>query len=102
MRRAGTYGEVPARLARTIQYLVSELPRTLLLERLSQQLGRRAVAAVLEEATSIAGRHRVERSAHCLHERLAGARTGLPEQRLELGERLLDGVEVRRVGRQVQ
>ena len=43
------------------------------LKRLSQQLGGFAVAAVLEEASSVAPRHRVEGPAHRLYERLVGA-----------------------------
>jgi predicted ATPase len=46
------------------------------LERLSQQMGRSTVAAMLEEAASITRRHRLEGFAHRLYERLAGARPG--------------------------
>ncbi len=48
------------------------------LKRLSQQLGGFAVAAVLEEASSVAPRHRVEGPAHRLYERLVGACPGPP------------------------
>src|SRR5215211_7688030 len=65
-------------------------------------MGRSAVAAMLEEAPSVARRHRVERPTHRLYERLAGARPGSAQQRLELGEGFFDGVEIGRVGRQVQ
>src|SRR5215203_967973 len=52
-------------------------------------MGLRAVAAVLEEAASIARRHRPESSAHRLYERLV------------LGERFLDGIEIGRIGWQI-
>src|SRR5215210_4630938 len=64
-------------------------------------MGLRAVAAVLEEATSIARRHRPESSAHRLYERLVGTCPGSPQQRLELGERFLDGIEIGRIGWQI-
>jgi hypothetical protein len=70
-----------------------------LLKRLSQRLGRGAVATVLEEAPSIARRHRVEGSTHRFYERIAGTRPGSAQQRLKLGESLLDGVEIGRVRR---
>jgi hypothetical protein len=57
---------------------------------------------MLEEAPCIARRHGLKRPTHRFYERLAGACLGLPQQRLELGERFPYGVEVRRVGRQVQ
>src|SRR5215216_6578812 len=64
-------------------------------------MGLRAVAAVLEEAASIARRHRPESSAHRLYERLVGTCPGSPQQRLELGERFLDGIEIGRIGWQI-
>ncbi len=69
------------------------------LKRLSQQLGGFAVAAVLEEASSVAPRHRVEGPAHRLYERLVGACPSPPQRRLELGEGLLYGVKIGGVGR---
>jgi hypothetical protein len=50
---------------------------------------------MLEEAPGIARRHRIERPTHRFYERLAGARPGPPQQRLEFGERFFYGVEVR-------
>jgi hypothetical protein len=50
----------------------------------------------------ILGRERLQRPAHRFDQRLAGARPGFAHQPLDLRERLLDGVEVRRVGRQVE
>ena len=52
---------------------------------------------MVEEAPSIARRNRVESSAHRFHERLAGARLGSVQQRLELGERFFYRVEIGRV-----
>src|SRR5215212_1851244 len=57
---------------------------------------------MVEEAPSIASRIRVKSSAHRFHERLAGARLGSAQQRLNLGERFFYGVEIGRVGRQVE
>ncbi len=57
-----------------------------------------AVFAVLEEAPRIAGRNGVQGRAHRLNEALSGTRGGFPEKRLDLGEGLLYGVEVRREG----
>jgi hypothetical protein len=65
-------------------------------------MGRSAVAPMLEEAPSIARRHRVEGSAHRFYERIAGTRPGSAQQYLELGERFFDGVQIGRVGRQVE
>ena len=65
-------------------------------------MGCYAVVAMLEELPSVACRHPVESSAHRLYERLAGTRPGPPQERLELGKRFFYGVEVRRVGRQVE
>src|SRR5215213_5996735 len=64
-------------------------------------MGLRAVAAVLEEAASIARRHRPESSAHRLYERLVGTCPGSPQQRLELCKRFLDGIEIGRIGWQI-
>ena len=61
----------------------------------------RAVAAVLEEATSIARCQRLENSTHRLYECLASTCPGSPQQRLELGKRFFDGIEIGGVGRQV-
>src|SRR5215204_1042544 len=68
----------------------------------SKRLTHRTVTAVLEEPAGIPSAHRRERFAHSLYERLAGARLGSTHESLDLAERLLDGVQVRRVGRQVQ
>ena len=57
-----------------------------------------AVATMLEEASCIALRHRVESPAHRFYERLAATRPDPPQQRLELVEGFFYGVEVRRVG----
>ena len=64
------------------------------LERLSQQMDRSMIAAMLEEALSITRPHRVEGSTHCLYERLASARPGSAQQRLYLGECFFDGVQI--------
>src|SRR3712207_8387867 len=61
----------------------------------------RAVATVLEEATSIARCQRVESSTHRLYECLASTCPGFTQQRLELGKRFFDGIEIGGVGRQV-
>src|SRR5829696_9432558 len=65
-------------------------------------MGCYAVAAMLEEPPNVACRHLVESSAHRLYERLAGTRPGPPQERLELGKRFFYGVEIGRVGRQVE
>src|SRR5918992_4419253 len=65
-------------------------------------MGCYAVAAMLEEPPSVACRHHVESSAHRLYERLAGTRPGPPQERLELSKRFFYGVEIGRVGRQVE
>ncbi len=65
------------------------------LERPSQRLTPKAVAALFEEAPCVLGRHRVERSPHSLHQRLARSSPGTSQGALDLRERLLDGVEVR-------
>src|SRR5215204_6367274 len=75
---------------------------TPLLKHQSKRLTHRTVTAVLEEPAGITSAHRRERFAHSLYERLAGARLGSTHESLDLAERLLDGVQVRRVGRQVQ
>src|SRR5215208_240618 len=59
------------------------------------------VATVLEEAPRVPGSDRRERSADRLQQGLAGAGFGLAQQPLDLGEGLLDGVVVRRVGWQI-
>src|SRR3712207_3743326 len=61
----------------------------------------RAVATVLEEATSIARSQRVESSTPRLYECLASTCPGFTQQRLELGKRFFDGIEIGGVGRQV-
>src|SRR5918994_7130068 len=65
-------------------------------------MGCYAVAAMLEEPPSVACRHLVESSAHRLYERLAGTRPSPPQERLELGKRFFYGIEIGRVGRQVE
>src|SRR3712207_6809272 len=60
-----------------------------------------AVAAVLEEAASVARCQRLESSTDRLYECPASTCPGSPQERLELGERFFDGVEIGRVGRQV-
>ena len=57
---------------------------------------------MLEEPPSVACRHHVESSAHHLYERLACTHPGPPQERLELGKRFFYGVEIGRVGRQVE
>jgi hypothetical protein len=59
-----------------------------------------AVAAVLEEAASIARCQRVESLTDRLHKCLATCPSS-PQQRLELGKRFFDGIEIGGVGRQV-
>jgi hypothetical protein len=60
------------------------------------------VAAVGEETLCVQGRERRERSSHRLDQRFTGARFGFSQQPFDLGEGLLDGVEIRRVGRKVE
>src|SRR3954454_11616359 len=62
----------------------------------------RTVAAVLEETSRIARRHRLQSSAHRLYKRFAGTCPSPPQkQRLELRKRFFYGVEIGGVGRQV-
>src|SRR4051812_32840197 len=73
------------------------------LERLSQQLGRVAVAAVEEEARGVPDRDRLQRPPHRPNQSLAGPGLRPAQRGLKLREGLLDGVELRRgVGWQVQ
>ena len=65
-------------------------------------MGCYAVAAMLEEPPSVPSRHHGESSAHRLYERLAGTHPGPPEEGVELGKRFFYGVEIGRVGRQVE
>ena len=60
------------------------------------------VAPMLEEASCIARCYSIKRSTHCFQQGFSGARLSLAQQRLELGKRFFYGVEVRRVGRQVE
>src|SRR5919199_6749632 len=60
-----------------------------------------AVAAVLEEAASIARRHGLQSSAYCLYERLVGTCPESPQQCLELCECFLNGIQIRRIGWQI-
>src|SRR5215210_2538629 len=62
----------------------------------------RAVAAMLEECPRILFGNLRKRFPDRVNEDLADACSGLPEQVLDLGERLLYRIEVRRVGRQVE
>ena len=55
-----------------------------------------------EETPGVPSRHRVKRPAHRFDQGLAGARLGSPQEPVDLRERPLDRVEVRRVGRKVQ
>jgi hypothetical protein len=57
-------------------------------------------AAVAEESLGVPSRHHGVRQAQRLDQCLAGARLGSSEESLDLRERLLDRVEVRRAGRQ--
>ena len=50
-----------------------------------------------EEAKDVSGGDRLQRPPHRLDQRLSGARSGLPEQPLDLSEGLLYGVEIRGV-----
>jgi hypothetical protein len=61
----------------------------------------RTIAAVTEELSGVSSRHCRERPAHRLDQRGAGSRLGSPQDPLHLGERQLDGIEVRPVGRQI-
>src|SRR5215213_9418513 len=70
------------------------------LQRLSKRLNRCTVATVLEEATDVLVGNRRDRSAHRMEQGLSATRLGFAHQALDLAESLLDGVEVRRVGRQ--
>src|SRR5215216_5899393 len=60
------------------------------------------VTAVLEPPSRISSTDLRERLLHRLKQGFVGARPELPEDVLYLRERLLYGVEVRRVGRQIQ
>ena len=57
---------------------------------------------MLEEATSVAGCDSIKRPAHRFDQSLAGACLKLPQRPFHFGEGLLDGIEIRRVGRQVE
>jgi hypothetical protein len=61
-----------------------------------------AVAAKLEDATSVSNRETIERSAHRFYQSLAGACLELPQCCLHFGKGLLYRVEIGRVGWQVQ
>src|SRR5215211_4344038 len=65
-------------------FIVLAIMESVLLEHLSWQLGRSAVAAMLEEPPGVLRRNRLQRSAHRLDQRLAGARPSFAQQRLEL------------------
>src|SRR6476660_9259254 len=58
----------------------------------------RLVSAVSEVVLALLGRELVEMPADGLPERLLRAGGGLSEQLFQLGEELLDGVQIRRVG----
>src|SRR5215204_3360039 len=69
------------------------------LERFSQRLQRQVVSAVREETADVLWGNRVEGVAGRLYEGLPPPSPYLPQDALQLREGLLDGVEVRRVGR---
>ena len=54
-----------------------------------------------EEPAGILGGHGLQRPTHRADQRFAGARLGSSQEPLDLREGLLDRIEVRRVGRQV-
>src|SRR5215216_4514429 len=56
---------------------------------------------MLEEPLGVLCSHRIQRPPHRLYQGLAGSCSCPPQQTLDLRKRLLYGVEVRRVGRQV-
>jgi hypothetical protein len=65
-------------------------------------LNHRTVATMVEEALSVRSADRTQSLADDLRERLVAASARFSQIALELGKGLLYGVEVRRVGRQVQ
>src|SRR5215211_1281636 len=71
-------------------------------QRCSSRLSAEWVAAVGEPAPRVLRAHRVQSPADGLQERLARPGLRLPQERLDLGEGLLDRREIRRVGRQEQ
>src|SRR5215213_10761058 len=70
-------------------------------QRFSLRLSVERVAAVAKVARGVPRGDRRDRTADGLKERHARSGFGLPKERLELAEGLLDGREVRRVWRQV-
>src|SRR3954452_21915108 len=62
----------------------------------------RLVSAVSEVVLALLGRELVEMPTDGLPESLLGAGGGLSEQLFQLCEELLDGVQIRRVGWQIQ
>jgi hypothetical protein len=56
---------------------------------------------MLEEAPCISSRYSIEGPAHRFNQNFAGARLELAQRRLQFGKGLLDGIEIGRVGRQV-
>src|SRR5215213_4443335 len=72
-----------------------------LLEHLSQRLNHRPVATMFEEALRIRNADRMQSFTDKLHECLLAASTRFSQIALELAEGLLYGIEVRRIGRQV-
>ena len=70
------------------------------LEQLSSTLSRQGVASVGEPGARVSGGDGLDRPMHRLHQRLVSARPQPAQDRLELGERLLDGGAVGRIRRQ--
>ncbi len=60
------------------------------------EVGRKRVAAVLEEPSSVLRSHRIQCPPHGLDQGLAGSCSCPPQKCLHLRERLLDGVSMRR------
>jgi hypothetical protein len=69
--------------------------RALRLPHVSQWLGSQTITGVLEVTSGVSDRDGVKSRTHRLHQSLAAPGPALPEQPLELGKRLLYGVEVR-------
>jgi hypothetical protein len=72
------------------------------LQRPSKRSNHSTVSTVLEEALRVTSADRRDRLSHRLHQSLAGSSLGFAQETLDLGEGFFDGVEVRRVGRQVR
>ena len=72
------------------------------LQRSPKRSNHGTVSTVLKEAPGVTSADRRDRPSHRLYRSLAGPSLGFAQDTLDLGEGFFDGIEVRRVGRQVQ